>query len=211
MASSSTTIPQPVLIEHDVRDWLPWVASVGVHAAFGLVIAVGLWEPEGLLIARPGPRILEVSLSSPAPARARSNPIRKAKTNPVASRPAAPTSEAARRIEESSAAADSRTPSIPSGNGAPDNYYSQIYREIERHKRYPRQALARGLEGRILVEFTIQPDGRIENVTVKEPSEHVLLNDAAVDLLERIRKVSAPPEGVATALRLKLPIIYSLR
>lgn len=66
-------------------------------------------------------------------------------------------------------------PEFPGGGTSLLNY-------INEHRRYPAQAYARGIQGRVTCSFVVNPDGKVSHVTVLrgvEPS----LNKEAVRLL----------------------------
>jgi protein TonB len=97
------------------------------------------------------------------------------------------------------------------GGLAPRDYFQRLLAEIARHKRYPRLARVRGWEGRVVVEFTVGADGRVERVNLQNGSPHAILNEAALDLIRSRERFEAPPAGSATPLVLRVPVVYSLQ
>ena len=63
---------------------------------------------------------------------------------------------------------------------------------------YPIRAQERGLEGHVLVEFDVMPDGTVTNITVVE-SSHSVFERAAVDAVGRFRFKARVVEGVPQA------------
>jgi protein TonB len=97
------------------------------------------------------------------------------------------------------------------GGRAPRDYFERLLSEIARHKSYPRLARLRGWEGRVVVKFTLGPDGRVEQVSLQDGSPHELLNEAALDLIRSRKRFEAPPAGSAAPLVLRVPVVYSLQ
>lgn len=69
---------------------------------------------------------------------------------------------------------------------------------------YPREAIERGWEGRVVLLLTLDPNGRVTGIEVASPSGHALLDQAAVTAAARI---SALPAGRRQAL---LPVEFRL-
>ena len=71
--------------------------------------------------------------------------------------------------------------------------------------RYPTEARRRGQEGTVVVEFTVDANGRVISARASEPSRWPLLNHEAVRTVRRWR---FPKGGVMT---LRRPIVFRLR
>ena len=69
---------------------------------------------------------------------------------------------------------------------------------------YPREAIERGWEGRVVLLLTLDPHGRVTGIEVASPSGHALLDQAAVTAAARI---PALPAGRRQAL---LPVEFRL-
>ena len=59
-------------------------------------------------------------------------------------------------------------------------YFGSIQRSIDAHWQYPELALQYGLQGRVIIEFTILFDGRIESVRLVRSSGSILLDEEAL-------------------------------
>lgn len=97
-----------------------------------------------------------------------------------------------------------RDPSYPGGEEA-------MKRFIESNRKYPRYAAENGIQGRVIVGFTVQADGSLTDVHVKKSV------DPQVDA-EAIRVVKSMPRwnpgkrnGVATAITASAPVVFVLR
>lgn len=90
------------------------------------------------------------------------------------------------------------------GDGAPMNaelsYYVESWRrKVERIGKlnYPREALVKGLVGRLRLRVAIAPDGTLKEVRILETSGHRVFDDAA----ERIVRLAAPYSPFPPRLR----------
>ncbi len=76
--------------------------------------------------------------------------------------------------------------------------------------RYPAAALARGIEGRVLLSVEVRADGGVGIVNVVQSSGHRLLDAAAVRAVSRWRFRPATRLGIAIADRVSIPIVFRL-
>lgn len=72
-------------------------------------------------------------------------------------------------------------------------YLNSLKIEIEKHKEYPFGASLRKQTGTVGVSIVILKDGSITSVRLKRPSRHPLLNEAAIKLLSKIKKIRPIP------------------
>ena len=63
---------------------------------------------------------------------------------------------------------------------------SLIYKEINKYKTYPYQAVRLHREGRVKVNFTLHPDGRVSQIVIVESSRFNVLDRAARKAVESI-------------------------
>lgn len=63
-------------------------------------------------------------------------------------------------------------------------YFTSIRKAFELVWVYPGEAVRRGLQGEVHVEFTIQKDGKVSRIKVVETSGHKILDDAVVEGLK---------------------------
>lgn len=71
--------------------------------------------------------------------------------------------------------------------------------------RYPRKARKQGIEGRVVVRFIVDTDGRVREASVPEPV-HPLLDEAALKAVRSMRFVPAQKDGERVAVQLSVPI-----
>lgn len=84
-------------------------------------------------------------------------------------------------------------PAPPKASGPSDGdidaaraaYRNQVQRELKRNQRYPRVAEARGIQGEVKLEISIDVAGNVTDVTVAESSGNNALDDAAIAAVKR--------------------------
>lgn len=81
----------------------------------------------------------------------------------------------------------------------------QLYLKID----YPKKAREQGIEGRLELEFTVQPDGEATDVTVVN-SLHPLCDSAAVEGIRSVEFVPAEHNGTPIPIRMQLPVRFRL-
>lgn len=93
-----------------------------------------------------------------------------------------------------------------------ERYLYELRVLIEGRKVYPVTSKRLRETGRVLVEFTVQQDGSITAVGIKQGAAFERLNEAAKTLIAGIGKYKPLPQEFAqTSARLEIPIEYSLQ
>lgn len=77
------------------------------------------------------------------------------------------------------------------------------------HINYPEKAQAQGIEGQLMLEFTIGTEGAVSDIEVID-SLHPLCDSAAVKGVRSVRFVPAKQNGTPVPVRLKLPVKFQL-
>ena len=97
--------------------------------------------------------------------------------------------------------------------GASRKYFSGVRSKIERNRVYPERARRLGIEGRVVVRFTIRTDGSVDELTIVKGSESEALDQAARDAVRRASPFAPPPESLASAgpITLDVPILFELQ
>lgn len=174
-------------------------------------------QPEPTPAARPEPETRQPAVTPPVPSD-------DSQTVP----PAAAQQATAATTDRTAATTASNAPSpsdsagvtgMPGGTldaavvDAQQRYLAELARWLERHKRYPRQARSRGIEGTTSVRFTLSRDGRLLSHQMVESSGFGVLDRAAESLLTRASPFPEPPPEITDAfpLTLVVPVAYRLR
>ncbi|MEO5707906.1 MAG: energy transducer TonB [Alteraurantiacibacter sp.] len=153
-------------------------------------------------VTAPLPREV-VAASPPSPQPSRSQRVAPAPAASVPAPIAAPATAAA--------------PSTVAGNDPrarqqEADYFSLVNAHLARNKRYPREARQARQQGVVTVRFTVARDGTINNASIRSSSGHDLLDQATLDLLQRVSPLPRFPRSMTRdSVTLTLPIEYSLR
>lgn len=85
---------------------------------------------------------------------------------------------------------------------------ANILREIEKHKRYPRKARRKGVEGTSSLIIRLDSRGIVTDIALAQSSGAGILDNASIELG---RKLLGFDSGSGRALSVQVPIIFSLR
>jgi TonB family protein len=89
-------------------------------------------------------------------------------------------------------------------------FIQEISRLIDNNKIYPKGALDREEEGRVVVAITLDRDGRVLDVKVEQPCPFTLLNQAALQTVQKIGRFPAIPDVIPVPLHLHIPIHFRI-
>ncbi len=99
----------------------------------------------------------------------------------------------------------------PADRNAVRAYSRALLERILRDQQYPREALRRGIEGKVLVEADIGRDGQVKDARLLESSGSPLLDQAAVRKVLAARDLPVPPPGLRDRdFRIGVPIIFRI-
>lgn len=144
----------------------------------------------------------------------RSRPPSKPRPVPVAANPQAMAESpvaAAAPVSAPAQAVPAAAPRTAQRVAVREAYKAALLAAIERHKFYPSRARRRGIEGQARVGFRITADGHIEQVELVVGSGVALLDQAAMQTLQRLGRVAPlPPELGMRHWDLVVPIDFRL-
>ncbi|EQB35357.1 hypothetical protein M947_08730 [Sulfurimonas hongkongensis] len=93
---------------------------------------------------------------------------------------------------------------------AKESFIAGLYEALNENKRYPKMAKRRKLEGVCEVSFTLNKDGSLRDIFLKEACGHSILDDAALKVVRSIEFYKPIPDSVSlTSLHLNIPIKYA--
>lgn len=75
-------------------------------------------------------------------------------------------------------------------------YFTSIRKAFELVWTYPADAVRRGLQGEVKVEFTIQRNGTVARIKILDSSGHKILDDAVVEAIKLAAPFTPLPEGM---------------
>lgn len=91
------------------------------------------------------------------------------------------------------------------------DYYSVLMAHLQRKKRYPSEARQARQQGIVTVRFTVNRDGAVVASSIKRSSGHDLLDQATLDLMQRVSPLPPIPRAMQRdSLTIALPIDYAL-
>jgi protein TonB len=92
------------------------------------------------------------------------------------------------------------------------NWRSALVSQLERYKRYPSQAQARGESGVAQLAFNVDRSGGVHHARIIRSSGSPALDSATVDLVMRAQPLPPPPPEIQGAqIPIVVPIRYSTR
>jgi|GEM_PF-1658318 len=92
------------------------------------------------------------------------------------------------------------------------SYFGELRQWLAEHRRYPRRARMRRLEGTAVLEIELTADGRVRMSRISSSSGHQRLDEAAREMLSRARPLPPPPKELDVAGRvITVPVDFSLR
>jgi len=89
-------------------------------------------------------------------------------------------------------------------------YYATIYQEIDKNKKYPKQAIKFKQEDSIPVSFMVNGEGEIYDFKILKKSSYPSLNKAVEKIFKNVKKLQRPPLGISLPLEVKININFKL-
>lgn len=132
---------------------------------------------------------------------------------PVATQPPPPREEPTETPREQSKPTPPRVAASRSGVGVGSSrevrdWASQVSAHLARNKRYPADALARGIGGTASVSFTLDGNGHVTSVRLARSSGNASLDRESQDLVRRASPFPPPPQGKAS---ITVPVNFNVR
>ena len=91
------------------------------------------------------------------------------------------------------------------------SYLGLVFQKLDSHKRYPRAASRSGLDGRVVLRFTVRRDGEILNPEVVEVVGHDAFREAALQALTLVGHLPPFPDEIRRReLLVEVPISYRI-
>jgi protein TonB len=90
-------------------------------------------------------------------------------------------------------------------------YWREVRQRIEARKDYPAAARRHGLEGRVNIDFIIDPQGRLLTASVNKSSGYEELDQAAIKAVQRAAPYPVPPQAPLDGrVKLEISIAFEL-
>ena len=111
-------------------------------------------------------------------------------------------------------ATDPQDESVAADNSEEDaiwSYLGHIFQKLESHKRYPSIMALSGLNGRVVLRFTVRRDGEIIDPQITEVTGHESFGNAALQALRRVGQLPPFPDEIRRhELLVEVPMTYRL-
>jgi len=102
-------------------------------------------------------------------------------------------------------------PSEEDISNARDVYKNALWSSIAKHKKYPRIAQMRGWQGEVMLELSIDGNGKLLNKQITKSSGYNVLDEEALNIVEKAVPFDPPPEVLkGTRFTIKLGIPFKL-
>ena len=89
---------------------------------------------------------------------------------------------------------------------------AQLHADLARHFEYPALARSRGWQGRVLVAFDVESDGRLQKIHVARSSGFAILDSSALHSLRRVERIIEAADLLqGRRLAMQIPVIYRLQ
>lgn len=136
-------------------------------------------------VHQPVPQPQPVPQVKPAPAMA----------DPAPAIPAQPQQLPAPVVPQKTEAPPVPPQALRSNPAAESGYQARARSEIDKQKRYPEEAQQLGMTGTVLVSYTIARDGRLLHAEIAQSSGFRLLDQAALQAVQRTRFEAMPSDA----------------
>jgi periplasmic protein TonB len=95
--------------------------------------------------------------------------------------------------------------------GEDRGYMRALMERLRRYQTYPRAARSRRIEGQVVVQLTVTPEGQLATVGIARTSGSDLLDDAALEMVRRAAPLPPlPASSAGRPVTLAVPIVFSL-
>jgi len=91
------------------------------------------------------------------------------------------------------------------------NYSNLLRAHIAKHKKYPRIAQRRKMQGEVVIEIQIKGDGSLVSKNIQKSSGHKVLDKEGMNMMEKSKPFPVPPEAMKDSVTTVLvPIAFNL-
>ena len=156
-------------------------------------------KPKPIIKPKPIPKSRPQPMVEPL-----SEPIEEPITEPIEE----PISESVEVTE--SAQINEQIPTSPNPQVV-SNYSNLLRAHIAKHKKYPRIAQRRKMQGEVVIEIQIKGDGSLISKNIQKSSGHKVLDKEGMNMMEKSKPFPVPPEAMKDSVTTVLvPIAFNL-
>ena len=163
--------------------------------------------PKVIPIVKPKPIIKPKPIPKPIP-QPIVEPISEPIEEPIIEPIVEPISESVEVTE--SAQINEQIPTSPNPQVV-SNYSNLLRAHIAKHKKYPRIAQRRKMQGEVVIEIQIKGDGSLISKNIQKSSGHKVLDKEGMNMMEKSKPFPVPPEAMKDSVTTVLvPIAFNL-
>jgi len=119
--------------------------------------------------------------------------------------------KAAAPVQPSAAPAAPSAADVARVSNAKVTWQGILEAHLRKFRKYPRSALRRNIEGTVLIRFRMDRDGRVLSYSVERTSEHEVLDEAALAMIERAQPLPPLPDEVpGESVELIIPANFNI-
>ena len=156
-------------------------------------------KPQPIIKPKPIPKPIPQPIVEPI-----SEPIEEPITKPIVE----PITESVEVNE--SAQINEQIPTSPNPQVV-SNYSNLLRAHIAKHKKYPRIAQRRKMQGEVVIEIQIKGDGSLISKNIQKSSGHKVLDKEGMNMMEKSKPFPVPPEAMKDSVTTVLvPIAFNL-
>jgi protein TonB len=119
--------------------------------------------------------------------------------------------KAAAPVQPSAAPAAPSAADVARVANAKANWQGILQAHLQQFQKYPRNAQRRNIEGTVWLRFRMKRDGTVLSYAVERTSEHEVLDEAALAMIERAQPLPPLPDDVpGDTIELTLPAVFNI-
>ena len=197
--SNSNLTPKPVVDIIFNTEIVKQVAPKVIPIVKPIIKPKPIPKPKPIIKPKPIPKPIPQPIVEPI-----SEPIEEPITEPIVE----PISESVEVTE--SAQINEQIPTSPNPQVV-SNYSNLLRAHIAKHKKYPRIAQRRKMQGEVVIEIQIKGDGSLISKNIQKSSGHKVLDKEGMNMMEKSKPFPVPPEAMKDSVTTVLvPIAFNL-
>jgi periplasmic protein TonB len=119
--------------------------------------------------------------------------------------------KAAAPVQPSAAPAAPSAAEVARVSAAKVTWQGILEAHLRKFQKYPRSALRRNVEGTAVIRFRMDREGKVLSYTIERTSEHEVLDEAALAMIERAQPLPPLPDDVpGDSIELTVPANFNI-
>ena len=119
--------------------------------------------------------------------------------------------KAAAPVQPSTAPAAPSAAEVARVSAAKVTWRGILEAHLQKFQKYPRAAQRRNVEGTAWIRFRMDRQGKVLSSTIERTSEHEVLDEAALDMIERAQPLPPLPDDVpGESIELIIPAVFNI-